>query len=248
MLHPYFSRYVTHLVWDASYYTESLATDYNAYEHAFEQSEHTASARDEAYIKTRAHDIEMLEEVQGHVPMHPRIPASLRGTGRLLEHGVGPPTEDEHGMPLDSPWGDRSQPEDVLSMPDIRSSKFYRDSADFQDGNHMRACHIGFSDYYRRWENQKKIRGELWRNGVDQARNYLFQAIRRFPNLRHLAHSDYRALAYNGESYVHLCQRLFGHTVCPSWSLKDESDPDARETYQLRFQTFLQDLSRSRIV
>lgn len=180
--------------------------------------------------------------------MHPNIPASLRGTGGLLEYGVGPPTEDEQGMPLDSPWRDRSQPEDVLSMPDIRSSKFYRDSADFQDGNHMRACHIGFSDYYRRWENQKKVRGEPWRNGVDQARNYFSEAIRRLPNLRHLAHSDYRALAYNGESYVHLCQRLFGHTVCPSWSLKDESDPDARETYQLRFQTFLQDLSRSRKV
>jgi hypothetical protein len=43
----------------------------------------------------------------------------------------------------------------------------------------------------------------------------------------------------NDESYVQLCQRLFGQTVCPSWLWTDDG---AKE----RFHDFLDDLSRCR--
>jgi hypothetical protein len=59
------------------------------------------------------------------------------------------------------------------------------------------------------------------------------------PKLRHLSYSDYRSLAMNDESYVQLCQRLFGQTVCPSWLWTDDG---AKE----RFHDFLDDLSRYR--
>jgi hypothetical protein len=39
MLHPYFSKYVTTLIWDSSHYEESISEDYSAYEHAFENSD-----------------------------------------------------------------------------------------------------------------------------------------------------------------------------------------------------------------
>lgn len=195
MLHPYFSKHVTHLVWDASYYDSRIATDYRSYENAFEKSEHLATSRDEAYIKARQSDALLLKSIEGHVPRNVRIPASLRGTGHLLEYGMEPPTDDEQGFPLSTSWRHRSQPEDVLSMPDIRSSRFYRDSADFEDGNRMAGCHIGFADYYRCRENQKKLRGEAWETDGNRARYYFFEACMRLPQLRNIAHSGYRALA-----------------------------------------------------
>lgn len=252
MQHPYFGKYVTHIIWDASYYDSRIATHYHLYEDAFERSEHLATSRDEAYIKARQSDALLFETLEGCVPRKPRIPASLRGTGNLLEYGVGLPTEDEHRMPLNSRWTDRSQPEDVLSMPDIHGSRLYRHSADFQDGNHMSGCHIGFADYYRCWENQKKLRGEAWETDRGRARYYFFEAFNRLPNLRNIVHSDYRALAYDGESYAHLCRRLFGHTVCPTWlhidqvSEDPEEDDDTSEGYHHRFQTFLEDMSSLR--
>ena len=251
ILHPYFSKHVTHLIWDASYYESGIATDFHLYEDAFERSEHLASSRDEAYIKARQSDALLLKTVESYIPRNPRIPISLRGSGHLLEYGTEPPTDDEQGFPLNSRWRDRSQPEDILSMPDIRSSRFYRDSADFQDGNHMAGCHIGFADYYRCWENQNKIRGQAWETDGNRARYLFFEAFRRLPQLRNIAHTDYRALAYNGESLAHLCQRLFGHTVCPTWSNIDsvsedlEADEDRSQGYHRRFQTFLEDISRA---
>ncbi|KAM0706126.1 hypothetical protein Q7P35_006675 [Cladosporium inversicolor] len=111
----------------------------------------------------------------------------------------------------------------------------------------MARCHIGFANYYCCWENQKKIR--RWEtHGL--AHDYFFEAPERLPKLRNLAHSDYRALAYNGESYAHLCQRLFGHTVCPAFSNIErvsedtETDEDYRQSYHRRLQTFLEDVSR----
>lgn len=246
MQHPYFSNYVTHLVWDASYYEYALATDYSRYENAFEQSEHLATSRDEAYVITRQTDAALLKDVQSHVHRHPRIPKSLRGTGNMLEYGLTPPRDDEQGYSLDSPWRDLSQPEDVLPRPNIGSSKLYRDSADFQDGNHMKGCHLGFADYYRLWENQNKVRGKHWQVDGNLARHYFFEAVRKLPKLRHLVHSDYRALAYNGESYAQLCQRLFNHTVCPTWSHVPEADSTADSSYADRFQAFLEYLPSTR--
>lgn len=81
-------------------------------------------------------------------------------------------------------------------------------------------------------------------------RYYFFEAFKRLPNIRNIVHSDYRALAYDGESYAHLCRHLFGHTICPKWVNIDkvsedlETNEDASEGYHHRFHTFLEDMSR----
>jgi hypothetical protein len=242
LVHPYFSQHVTTLVWDASYYEAQIATNYSRYEYFFERSDHLASSRDEAYIKALQADAEMFKTIESGVPNNPRIPASLRGTGSLLEYGMVPPTDDEQGVPWNSPSRDQSQPEDVLSMRDIRNSDLYRSSAGYQGGNHMRGCHTGFADYHRRWENQERIRGRDWTVDRSQAREYLFEAFAKLPKLRNLVHSDFRVLAYNGESYTHLCQRLFGHTVLPHWSNAEENIEDSKGSYYNRFQTFMADI------
>jgi hypothetical protein len=41
LLHPYFSKHVTHLLWDASYYEERIAANYRAYEDDYLYSNHT---------------------------------------------------------------------------------------------------------------------------------------------------------------------------------------------------------------
>lgn len=239
LLHPYFSQHVTTLIWDASYYEADIATDYNKYEYAFERSDHLATSRDEAYIKALQADAELLKTMESGVPDHPRIPASLRGTGQLLNYGMALSTDGEQG---DSPWRDRSQPEDVLSMPDVRDSNLYRYSAGYQEGNHMRGCHTGFADYHRCWENQNKIRGRDWTVDSNQAREYFLEAFATLPKLRNLVHSDFRALAYNGESYTHLCQRLFGNTVVPHHPNAEERIRDSKGSYYNRFQRFLDDV------
>ena len=252
MLHPYFSKHVTHLIWDASYYDSEIATDYSMYENAFRKSEHLAPSRDEDYIRTRQTDAALLKTVESRVPTKARIPVALSGKGHLLAYGIAARTNDEQGIPLSTRWRDRWQSEDVLSMPNIRESKLYRDSADTQDGDHMAGCHLGFADYYRRWENQNKLRDLSWQTEGKHARNYFVEAMTRLPKLRNIAHSDYRALAYNGETYAHLCQRLFGNTVCPLWSNVDrvranrDDDQDTSQGYHDRFQSFLSDLSNVR--
>lgn len=61
MQHPYFGKYATHIIWDASYYDSRIATDYHLYEDAHERSEHLATSRDEAYIKARQSDALLFE-------------------------------------------------------------------------------------------------------------------------------------------------------------------------------------------
>ena len=236
--HPFFSQHVTTLVWDASCYETQIATDYSKYEHAFERSDHLALSRDEAYIKALQADAETFKTIESGVTDLPSIPSSLRGTGSLNEYGVAPPIR----ISKNSPSRDQSQPEDVLSMRDVRDSNLYRYSVDYQEGNHMRGCHTGFADYHRRWENQNRIRGRDWIVDCNQAREYLFEAFAKLPKLRSLVHSDFRALAYNGESYTQLCQRLFGNTVLPHWANVEENIKDSRGSYYNQFQRFMDDI------
>jgi hypothetical protein len=238
MLHPYFSKYVTHLTWDSSHYELSISEDYSAYEHAFENSEHLFTSKDAAYVKAREADAVSLRELRSCGPRAPRIPRTLRNTGDLLEYGVPAPTEDEEGFKFTDRFRGFLKPENVASMPDISGSSLYRNSYDFRDGTHMKGCHLGFPAYRRRWENQHSIRGgEHGYDGSNLGRQYFLEAVWRLPKLRHLSYSDYRALAMNDESYVQLCQRMFGQTVCPSWLWTDDG---AKE----RFHEFLDDLSR----
>jgi hypothetical protein len=84
MFHPYFRKYVTTLIWDASHYESNISSDYNAYTNAFNKSEHLATSKDVAYIKAREADAELLKALRSCGPRASRIPRSLRGTGDCL--------------------------------------------------------------------------------------------------------------------------------------------------------------------
>ena len=153
MLHPYFSQHVTHLIWDASYYSDEVANQYDAYQTAFERCEHLASLEDEAFIRARQTDIKSLETILSPVPRQAKVPASLHGTGPLLQYGMAPPSDNGQGAPLD-------RSENALTIPDVRDSLLYMHAEDFQDRIHIKGCHLGFADYHRRWMNQVDIRGK----------------------------------------------------------------------------------------
>lgn len=194
MDHSYFSRHVTIMIWDASYYDKSCATDYAVYCRALEDADHLDSSRDTDDPLDPQSDMMLLTELQ-----KPKPAVTSTHNHDLLEYTL--------------------------------------DSEDLSD---MNGCHYGFVDYYRGWKNQHLIRGDgtfpKSRIGNDLGREYFLEAVKKLPNLCHLSYSDYRALAYDDQSYTKLCQRLFGETVCPYWSLENHDAPQ-------RFQCFLQDLA-----
>lgn len=99
LLHPYFSKHVTHLLWDASHYEERLAISYDAYHDAFINSCHTFDREDESYNQKRAADALLQRQLRSVGPTAPSIPLQLRGS--LLEHGVMAPAQDKCGRPVD---------------------------------------------------------------------------------------------------------------------------------------------------
>jgi hypothetical protein len=76
----------------------------------------------------------------------------------------------------------------------------------------------------------------VWDIDGNLAQFYFLRAIDELPNLRHVIYGDYRALAYDGETYVQLCRRLFKRTVCPRWAFTGSDSPN-------RFLQFMYDLS-----
>jgi hypothetical protein len=113
---------------------------------------------------------------------------------------------------------------------------------------YFRGCHLSHADYFRRWVNQESIRGRdtnedsdyenenghsksieaenvatrEWDIDGNLAQFYFRRAINELPNLQNITYGDYRALAFDGETYANLCRRLFDQTVCPSVSFADE--------------------------
>lgn len=242
--HPYFSKHVTTLIWDASYYDAGRATEYNDYQLAFENACHLDRSRDIDYLLARQNDERLLAELRTQLDVVSRTPRSSSGAGRLLQQNIPATIGGQQGF-----YRKTERSKDLLQsgttnyMTAISNTKLLNDAYDYQDRNHMRGCHLGFADYARLWMNQGLIRGDLVNKNCDSRRDlgreYFLEAVRKMPKLCHLAYSDYRELAYDDESYSQLCQRLFGDTVCPSLSYYSEYS-DAQQ----RFQDFLEDLRR----
>jgi hypothetical protein len=253
LLHPYFSKHVTHLLWDASHYEESMATNYYAYHTAFIKSTHIFEPEDASYCQKRAADAVLQKQLRCVGPTAPNIPLQLRGIGRLLEYGMTASAEDGRGKPVDQrDSGNESCIDDDTSensYPQLPQRSRNAVAETLGDGL-SRGCHLSFSDYYRGWINQQSIRGRdqaqediashedpdyvqskelenvesgVWDIDGNLAQHYFRRAIDELPNLRHLMYGDYRALAYDGESHAELCRRLFGKAVCPSCSLTERN-------------------------
>jgi hypothetical protein len=265
LLHPYFSKHVTHLLWDASHYQESIATNYYTYHAAFIESTHTFEGEDQSYCQKRAADAVLQKQLRCIGPAAPSIPLQLRGNGSLLEYNVAGSANDRCGRSNEQhDSGDEPGGEDDISdepHPQLPQCSQVPLAVTLEDG-FSRECHLSFSDYYRGWINQQSIRGRdqaqediashedpdyvqskelenielgVWDIDGNLAQHYFRRAIDELPNLRHLMYGDHRALAYDGESHAELCRRLFGKTVCPSCSLTE------RDSLR-RFNEFVYDL------
>lgn len=261
LLHPYFSKHITHLLWDASYYEQEIATDYREYEAAFKDSKHISDQVNEEFRSLRKADSVLQRRLRCVGLTAPSIPSALRGTGRLVDYDTSVPAENDRGRLL------RQHPEvcgsrdDLYDHPQVPQSHRSR-SIELRELGYLQGCHLDHPDYFRRWVNQESIRGRdldevadfedengfaeseeaqkmasgVWDIDGSLAQFYFLRAIDELPNLRHIMYGDYRALAYDGETYVQLCRRLFNRTVCPTWALTGAASPN-------RFLQFMCDLS-----
>lgn len=260
LLHPYFSKHITHLLWDASYYDQNIAADYREYEAAFNRSKHVSGQWNHEYSGYRRADSILQRRLRCMGPPAPSIPPVLRGTGRLVDYDVPAPVEDERGRPIRRHSELSEGEDDTNDHPEVPQSRRSH-SVEFQEMGYLQGCHFGHSDYFRRWVNQESIRGRdpdevadyedengfaeseeahniasgVWDIDGNLAQFYFLTAIDELPNLRHIIYGDYRALAYDGETYVELCRRLFKRTVCPRWIFTGSDCPN-------RFVQFMYDL------
>ena len=74
---------------------------------------------------------------------------------------------------------------------------------------HEKGVHAGFLDYFRQWNEQKRIIDD----GLDS--DTVKQALLRLPNLRRIVFTDFREMARNEEDYDLFCTRTFGNTLEP---------------------------------
>ena len=162
LLHPYSSKHVTHLLWDASYYEERIAANYRAYEDDYLHSKHTLMSENNLYRQEREVDALLQWQLRCVGPTAPSIPLQLRGIGSLLEYNVIDSAEDHreraaksHGYE-DVLWNeDGTLEHDFPRLPEHSRSV----EADGIGHALMRGCHLSFPDYHRNYLNQQSIRG-----------------------------------------------------------------------------------------
>jgi hypothetical protein len=73
LLHPYFSKHVTHLLWDASYYEERIAANYRAYEDDYLYSNHTLKHEDKSHRQNREADALLQWQLRSAGPSAPKV-------------------------------------------------------------------------------------------------------------------------------------------------------------------------------
>lgn len=127
MDHPYCSKHITHLLWDASWYEKDIALKVGEYQSRASQSSHMVMSKDVAYITAREADAALFEELseeEGRVP-HIYI---LRGMHHTLSVNRW---SNEQGRPR------RTEPiESAVSCPDITKSSL------FDDGHYQDSCNM----------------------------------------------------------------------------------------------------------
>lgn len=221
---PYFSKHVTHLIWDASWYEEDVAQRYETYQYRARTSTHLSESRDAEYITAREADAELLDQLshtQGILKeMRRRKPGIILPDFAYENPLNAPPTlsnfmhfsESTRPPPLPQVVVPRQPIVSATTYSNISRSPLFQNAL-HEDGNHMLGFHPGSQDYYRRWDSQWRL------DRADVAIKQFKRAFTRLRNIKHISYTDWRALAREGESYDELCRRLFGSTVTPVWNL-----------------------------
>lgn len=246
--HRYFSKHVTHMVWDASKYETRVAEDWNEYVERCGKSPRSFSDADWTTARTR--DAEMFRVFENIG----RPTVGAYGT----DHANGDTTNAFHNAPEADAESAGAVDDDQASSTGVTSASLSQDDSEsssdsegdsatmfededsnsdddsdsdsddnpwagevdnildeeemlnYQNRVYSLGCHRGLPDYYRLWDNYRRIKATMMHVTI------LAEAIKKLPKLRHFSFTDYRGLARPGESYDTLCRRLFGNTLEPT--------------------------------
>lgn len=197
--HPYFSRYVTEMVYDASLYDAGVADDWNEYVTRCEAAPRKFFDTDWAEGKRRTG--RMWNRLAAYSDLKPPLALTTR---RGLMASSNNPLLD--GLTLEQ----QAEPEvvrymldeDVPGVHDHLDAQVQRDI--FRSG-----CHKGFAEYYERRETQDRM------DDANLLRNMLPHILIQLPKLRTIHFTDFRGLMRVGENYGQCCRRLFRNTLEP---------------------------------
>ncbi|KAM0706125.1 hypothetical protein Q7P35_006674 [Cladosporium inversicolor] len=188
MRHPYFSKHVTHFLWDGSEFDRKTAENDRCYDAAFVED-----PRLKQYSVTRLRaDVTDMDERATYVGYHEGEPGNshwnaLLKSGRNIDLWIH---EDQ--------VAELSAEEKLVIVGEGDCLPFYRVGS-----------YHGKKQYAACFQTQVKLNSN-W--------HLFIIASWAFKSLEHMSFSDFRALAYPEESYADLCRRLFGGMVRPKFS------------------------------
>lgn len=203
------------LIWDASAYDRVIATDYALYKRMFQDSPH---------LKTYS----IVSQINDASTRHASKLTCAEVESAVVSGRIGDDGQLPLDFLLDHEMGDRTHPISDIHESVVVDRSQDCDTLESGEGMYYEGCHEGFEDYARRWRKQETLRAKEGDKG-----QLFLAATKAFPKLQHTAFSDYRALRLAGESYVQLCTRLFGNTVCPrppEYKLLNEAVRDFLQT------------------
>lgn len=242
LLHPYFRVHVTHLLWDGSFYEEILAHGFDNYVSAVNKAEHDTDHRYDAFCRSTRNDNMLEAQLRRDRSRALSIPATLCSGGSLLNYGVPVPAAEERVGSMSQ------QPQEFPSEEDIPELARHETAIKMD-------CYSTFPNYVRGWWNQMDVassEAKSWQvtsgeQGVDGdlCQHYFLRAIDELPKLKHISYGDYRSLAYEGESYTELVNRLFGQTLPPTCDNAYITDDDVESSC---LKDFLKELAKRRRV
>lgn len=223
LVHPYFRKHVTHLLWDASFHEGPLADEFERYVKAVSEGEHDTDYRYEDFCRRQRQDNMLEAQLRRERSKAPSIPATLCSSGSLLNYGIPVAAEEERCGAMSQQQREDASDENIFELNDLslHGTPHARHEAAIAMG-----CYLTFPDYVRGWQNQLKIcssetkswqvaPGEQVVDG-DLCQHYFLRTIDELPKLKYVSYADYRSLAYEGESYTKLVNRMFGQTLPPS--------------------------------
>ncbi|GAB7329126.1 hypothetical protein MBLNU13_g00955t1 [Cladosporium sp. NU13] len=194
--HPYFSRYVTNLVYDLSFwkFNEVEMND------PTEMMEYIAACEEAEELDIRHFlDEEWARRVQAESEFYANV---VRNKGE--------PSADDAQAFLENYKPD-------LSRGEIDGQSEALEHLNEVGGDSFRmGCYQSFPKYKRHAQIHEGLsdKGEYLQT--------LDRVVKKFPKLRAVTFTDYRGLARRGETYMELCTRLFGNMLEPErwhWSL-----------------------------
>ncbi|KAK5117130.1 hypothetical protein LTR85_009061 [Meristemomyces frigidus] len=202
--HPYFSRYVTELVYDASLYDPEIAGDWNEYVQQCQEAPRNFVDLD--WAKRRRTEAQLWHQFAAYSdPPLPTVPSSMNMLMADTDNAI-PNVQSMGQHVLDQEPQSRVGEDGAVSVDD----DFYEeDEEDYYEQVYRLGCHKGFPDYYLRHKTQRCMQE------AKLPLNMLQHILARLPKLRTIHFTDYRSLCRNRESYDQCCSRLFGNTLEP---------------------------------